>query len=32
MREGLLLDTSALYVDGSISVTAVPEPASWALM
>jgi len=32
LGEGLMLDTSQLYVDGSIAVTAVPEPASWALM
>jgi PEP-CTERM motif len=29
---GLTLDISHLTVDGSISVVAVPEPASWALM
>lgn len=29
---GLRLDTSQLYVDGTISVQAVPEPASWMLM
>lgn len=32
LGEGLMLDTSQLYVDGSIAVTTVPEPASWALM
>ena len=32
MGEGLVLDTTRLYVDGSIAVTAVPEPASWVLM
>jgi hypothetical protein len=26
------LDFSRLYVDGTVSVTAVPEPAGWALM
>jgi MYXO-CTERM domain-containing protein len=28
---GLQLDTSPLYVDGSVGVVPVPEPASWAL-
>jgi len=32
LAEGTVLDFSQLYVDGSVSVTAVPEPASWALM
>lgn len=29
LAAGTLLDTSRLYVDGSISVSAVPEPATW---
>ena len=32
LAAGTALDTSQLYVDGSIRVVAVPEPASWALM
>lgn len=31
LPEGLAWDTSRLYVDGVLSVQAVPEPASWAL-
>ncbi|MBL8279552.1 MAG: hypothetical protein JNL93_22995 [Pelomonas sp.] len=31
LADGLVLDTSRLYVDGSIAVTSVPEPAGWAL-
>jgi hypothetical protein len=29
---GLVWDTSRLYIDGVLSVGAVPEPANWALM
>lgn len=29
LAAGTVLDTSRLYVDGSISVSAVPEPATW---
>lgn len=32
LADGTRLDTSLLYVDGSITVVAVPEPATWALM
>lgn len=32
LADGLLWDTSQLYVDGSLGVVAVPEPHSWALM
>lgn len=34
LASGTVLDTSKLYIDGSISVVAaaVPEPASWALL
>lgn len=32
LTAGTQLDTSALYTTGEISVTAVPEPAHWALM
>ena len=32
LPEGLAWDTHRLYVDGVLSVQAVPEPASWALM
>jgi probable HAF family extracellular repeat protein len=32
LAPGLVLDTSRLYVDGTVSVQAVPEPAGWALM
>jgi len=32
LAAGTRLDTSALYTTGEISVTAVPEPAHWALM
>ena len=32
LAAGTLLDVSRLYTDGVISVTAVPEPGSWALM
>jgi hypothetical protein len=32
LAAGTVLDTSRLYLDGSISVQAVPEPAGWALM
>lgn len=31
LPDGLMLDTSHLYVDGSVAVVSVPEPASWAL-
>jgi len=31
LAPGALLDTSRLYIDGSIGVTAVPEPATWLL-
>ena len=31
LAEGTRLDLSRLYVDGTVSVTAVPEPATWAL-
>jgi len=31
LSAGLSWDTSRLYVDGVLSVTAVPEPGSWAL-
>ncbi len=31
LADGLMLDTSRLYVDGSVAVASVPEPASWAL-
>lgn len=27
--DGLVLDTSQLYIDGSVSITAMPEPATW---
>ncbi|MCV2362334.1 PEP-CTERM sorting domain-containing protein [Paucibacter sp. DJ1R-11] len=32
LAEGTQLDLSRLYIDGVIGVTAVPEPAQWALM
>jgi len=32
LAPGLRWDTSHLYLDGSMSVTAVPEPQTWALM
>lgn len=32
LANGAMLDTSQLYVDGSISITAVPEPAGWATL
>lgn len=32
LAAGTALDTSRLYIDGSVSVQAVPEPAAWALM
>lgn len=32
LPSGLRWDTSRLYVDGVLSVTAVPEPGSWALL
>jgi hypothetical protein len=32
LAAGTTLDVSRLYTDGVISVTAVPEPGSWALM
>jgi hypothetical protein len=32
LAEGTRLDLSRLYVDGTVSVTAVPEPGTWALM
>ncbi|RVU49474.1 PEP-CTERM sorting domain-containing protein [Rubrivivax rivuli] len=32
LAEGLAWDTSDLYTGGALSVTAVPEPATWALM
>lgn len=28
---GTVLNTSRLYIDGTVSITAVPEPATWAL-
>jgi hypothetical protein len=32
LAQGTYLDTSRLYVDGSIEVAAIPEPGTWALM
>ena len=32
LATGTTLDTSRLYIDGTVSVQAVPEPAVWALM
>jgi probable HAF family extracellular repeat protein len=32
LADGTVLDTSRLYVDGTVSVQAVPEPASWATL
>jgi probable HAF family extracellular repeat protein len=32
LADGLAWDTSDLYAGGALSVTAVPEPATWALM
>ncbi|KPF52143.1 hypothetical protein D621_11930 [beta proteobacterium AAP51] len=32
LAEGLAWDTRDLYAGGALSVTAVPEPATWALM
>lgn len=32
LAAGTRLDVSRLYVDGVVSVTAVPEPANWALL
>lgn len=32
LSAGLVWDTSRLYIDGVLSVAAVPEPASWALL
>lgn len=32
LPDGLRWDTSQLYNDGYVSITAVPEPGSWALM
>lgn len=32
LAPGTQLDTSQLYVDGSVSVQAVPEPGTWGLM
>lgn len=32
LAAGTRLDTSALYTTGEISITAVPEPAHWALL
>lgn len=32
LAEGTTLDVSRLYIDGVVSVTAVPEPGSWVLM
>jgi hypothetical protein len=32
LADGLRWDTSRLYSDGSVGVTAVPEPGAWALM
>lgn len=32
LAPGTALDTSRLYTDGVIGVTAVPEPAAWALL
>lgn len=32
LADGLVWDTSDLYLGGSLAVTAVPEPAGWALM
>jgi hypothetical protein len=31
LTEGTRLDLSRLYLDGTVSVTAVPEPGTWAL-
>ncbi len=31
IADGTVLDTSRLYVDGTVSVMAVPEPQTWAL-
>jgi probable HAF family extracellular repeat protein len=32
LADGAVLDLSALYTNGVVSITAVPEPGSWALM
>ena len=32
LAAGTALDTSRLYIDGTVGVQAVPEPAGWALM
>lgn len=32
LADGAALDLSRLYVDGTVSVTAVPEPSAWLLM
>jgi probable HAF family extracellular repeat protein len=32
LADGAVLDLSALYTSGVVSITAVPEPGSWALM
>jgi hypothetical protein len=32
LAQGLVLDTSKLYMDGTVSIQAVPEPAQWLLM
>ena len=32
LAPGALLDTSQLYSAGIVSITAVPEPGSWALL
>ncbi len=31
LADGAVLDTSRLYLDGSIGIAAVPEPGTWAL-
>ncbi|MBL8306912.1 MAG: PEP-CTERM sorting domain-containing protein [Rubrivivax sp.] len=31
LADGAVLDTSRLYVDGSVGIAAVPEPGTWAL-
>ena len=32
LADGLAWDTTRLYVDGSVLITAVPEPGTYALM
>ena len=32
LAPGLVWDAARLYVDGSLSVVAVPEPGQWALL